>query len=271
MEKNKVKPKLNNGGKKEDNKTFSPQTNTLPFRLGSVRGLRKGNFPAISKLSKNNVNNININEEPYINIAQKTFTFDDIIFTSEFNSGNMKQCTQINENEYSILIALDCEGKTLSKTISNYKIWFYFGVKSMKEKNIKISIDNLNNFYKIFKNGYKIVYNELKLGETPSEFQNNYNENEEDNWKRLNEEYDISLDEKTNLLSIKFNYNLPENKYVLFAFCFPWSYEKNEAYLNYIKNNYNNQINEINLYYHDEILTLSKENRKIHLSLFLYN
>ena len=78
----------------------------------------------------------------------------------------MKQCTKINDNEYSLLIALDCEGKTLSNTVSNYKIWFYFGVKSMNEKFIKISIDNLNNFYKIFKNGYKIVYNELRIGET---------------------------------------------------------------------------------------------------------
>ena len=247
--------------KKNPHNSFGQKENNFPFRLNSVKGSSKSSLPSFTKIN-NNIND-NIIEEQ--NIGQKTFSFDDIIFTSEFNSGNMKQCTKINEGEYSILIALDCEGKTLSNSISNYKIWFYFGVKSTKEKNIKISIDNMNNFYKIFKNGYKIVYNELSLGITPSQFQNSYNENEENNWKRLEKEYIISLDEKTNLLSIKFDYNLPENQYVLFAFCFPWSYEKNESYLKYIKECYMSKMNEMNIYYHDEILTLSKEKRNIHL------
>ena len=240
---------------------FLKKGNVFPFRISSVKERNSflQPFPKINNIN----NNININEES--NIGQKTFIFDDIIFTSEFNSGNMKECTKISDKDFSILLALDCEGKTLSKNISNYKVWFYFGVKSIKEKNINICIDNMNNFYKIFKNGYKIVYNELDEGITPSQFQNTYKENKENNWKRLDIEYNISLDEKTNLLSIKFNYNLPENKYVLFAFCFPWSYEKNEAYLNYIKSNYINKINNTNMYYHDEILTLSKEKRKIHL------
>ena len=103
------------------------------------------------------------------------------------------------------------------------------------------------------------------MGITPSQFQNSYNENEENNWKRLNLEYNISLEEKTNLLTIKFNYNFPEDRYVLFAFCYPWSYDKNEIYLKTIKDNYINKKDETDIYYHDEILTLSKEKRKIHL------
>ena len=238
------------------------RTKDLQFRLNSVRNMKNNTqLPPFTK----NINNNLIEEIKVENIGQNTFSFNNIVFTSEFNSGNMKQCTQINDNEYSILIALDCEGKTLSNSISNYKIWFYFGVKSIDQRNIKINIENMNNFYKIFKNGYKIAYNELDIGVTPSDFQKSYNENEESNWKRLNTEYEISLDDKTNLLSIKFNYNLPENRYVLFAFCFPWSYEKNEAYLHYIKNNYLSKMNETNLYYHDEILTLSKEKKKVHL------
>ena len=238
------------------------RANDLQYRLNSVRNMKNNTqFPPFSK----NINNNIIEEIKVENIGQKTFSFNNIVFTSEFNSGNMKQCTKINDNEYSILIALDCEGKTLSNSISNYKIWFYFGVKSIDQRNIKINIENMNNFFKIFKNGYKIAYNELDMGVTPSDFQKSYNENEESNWKRLNTEYNISLDDTTNFLSIKFNYNLPENRYVLFAFCFPWSYEKNEAYLNYIKNNYLSKMNETNIYYHDEILTLSKEKKKVHL------
>ena len=241
----KTKQKLNNN-------SFFKQSNSAPFRLNSVKIIRKGNLPSLPKFS--------IYDEKE-NISQKTFTFDDIIFTSEFNSGNMKQCTQVKENEFSVLIASDCEGKYILNKISIFKIWFYFGVISEKERNIKISIDNLNNFYKIFKNGYKMCYNILEENETPSSYQNKYNENEEENWKRLETDYELNLDVENNLLSIKFNFDLPKKKYVLFSFCFPWSYEKNEAFLKYIKETNTNK----NIYYHDEILTLSKEKRKVHL------
>ena len=119
----------------------------------------------------------------------------------------------------------------------------------------------MNNFYKIFYNGYKICYNILEENETPSSYQNNYKENEELNWKRLETDYKLKLDELTNLLTIQFDFDLPKNRYVLFSFCFPWSYEKNELFLKYIKEN----IKDKSIYYHDEILTLSKEKRKIHL------
>ena len=126
---------------------------------------------------------------------------------------------------------MDCKGKSLFNSISNYKVWFYFGVKSIKEKNIFITIENLSNFSKIFKNGLKIVYNELDVGLIPTQFQNSYTEGEQNNWKRIDAQYNISFDKKTNLLSIKFIYSLPENRYILSAFCFSWFYEKNEAYL----------------------------------------
>jgi hypothetical protein len=233
-----------------NNNSFFKQPNALPFRINSVKIIKKGNIPSLTKTTTT--------EE---NISQKTFTFNGIIFTSEFDSGNMKQCTQINEDEFSLLIASDCEARYILNKISIFKIWFYFGVKSENARNIKISIDNLNNFYKLFKNGYKICYNILNENETPSSYQKQYTENEELNWKRLETDYELNLDEKENLLSIKFDFDLPKNKYVLFSFCFPWSYEKNEAFLKSIKTKIKNK----NIYYHDEILTLSKEKRNIHL------
>ena len=241
---------MNNTKHRLNNTSFFKQSNTAPFRLNSVKIIRKGNFPSFSKTY-----------DERENISQKTFNFKDIIFTSEFNSGNMKQCTQIKENEFSILIASDCEGKYILNKISIFKIWFYFGVISEKEKNIKISVDNLNNFYKIFKNGYKICYNILDEKETPSSYQNKYIENEELNWKRLETDYELKLDNENNLLSIKFDFDLPKKKYVLFSFCFPWSYDKNEAFLKNIKEKNKNK----DIYYHDEILTLSKEKRNVHL------
>ena len=237
---------------KLNSQSFFKQSNTAPFRLNSVKIVRKNHISSFSK-------NPTFDERE--NISQKTFNFKDITFTSEFNSGNMKQCTKIKENQFSILIASDCEGKYILNKISIFKIWFYFGVISEKERNIKISIDNLNNFYKIFKNGYKICYNILDENETPASYQNKYKENEEANWKRLDTDYELNLDIESNLLSIKFNFDLPKKRYVLFSFCFPWSYDKNESFLKHIKEKIKNK----NIYYHDEILTLSKEKRNIHL------
>ena len=237
---------------KLNSQSFFKQSNTAPFRLNSVKIVRKNHISSFSK-------NPTFDERE--NISQKTFNFKNITFTSEFNSGNMKQCTKIKENQFSILIASDCEGKYILNKISIFKIWFYFGVISEKERNIKISIDNLNNFYKIFKNGYKICYNILDENETPTSYQNKYKENEEANWKRLDTDYELNLDIESNLLSIKFNFDLPKKRYVLFSFCFPWSYDKNESFLKHIKEKIKNK----NIYYHDEILTLSKEKRNIHL------
>ena len=237
---------------KLNSQSFFKQSNTAPFRLNSVKIVRKNHISSFSK-------NPTFDERE--NISQKTFNFKDITFTSEFNSGNMKQCTKIKENQFSILIASDCEGKYILNKISIFKIWFYFGVISEKERNIKISIDNLNNFYKIFKNGYKICYNILDENETPTSYQNKYKENEEANWKRLDTDYELNLDIESNLLSIKFNFDLPKKRYVLFSFCFPWSYDKNESFLKHIKEKIKNK----NIYYHDELLTLSKEKRNIHL------
>ena len=237
---------------KLNSQSFFKQSNTAPFRLNSVKIVRKNHISSFSK-------NPTFDERE--NISQKTFNFKNITFTSEFNSGNMKQCTKIKENQFSILIASDCEGKYILNKISIFKIWFYFGVISEKERNIKISIDNLNNFYKIFKNGYKICYNILDENETPTSYQNKYKENEEANWKRLDTDYELNLDIESNLLSIKFNFDLPKKRYVLFSFCFPWSYDKNESFLKHIKEKIKNK----NIYYHDELLTLSKEKRNIHL------
>ena len=50
----------------------------------------------------------------------------------------MKNCSQLKENEFSVLIASDCEGKYIVNKISIFKIWFYFGVISEKERNVKI-------------------------------------------------------------------------------------------------------------------------------------
>ena len=102
-----LKPKLDNNN--NNNNINLKQFNNFQFRLNSVKIIRKDNTPLLSsKLSSN---------EEKGNIAQKTFNFKDITFTSEFCSGNMKQCTQIGKDEFELLIASDCEGKYILNKI----------------------------------------------------------------------------------------------------------------------------------------------------------
>ena len=71
----------------KNSQNFFQKENSFPFRLNSVNSTRKSELPPFTKFNNNTNNNENIIQEE--NIGQKTFSFDDIIFTSEFNSGNM--------------------------------------------------------------------------------------------------------------------------------------------------------------------------------------
>lgn len=196
-------------------------------------------------------------------VNQKEFSFDNVTITSNFNSANLVSCTQTTSDSFYLQIGSDCQGKVLPFPISSYKVWFYFGVKSSINQTLKITIENLNNFIKLFRSGYRIAYKELdEQFVTPSQFENSYTENEEYQWKRMSNEMTAILHEDTNLVETTFSYSFPANKYILFAFCFPWSYEKNIHFISYLsKRVEDNQ----DIYFHSTVLTQSKEKRDIHL------
>ena len=220
-------------------------------------------LPKISKIPEQQQPN---NQEQSINLPnknQKTFNFHNAIFTSEFNSGNMIYCEKLCEDTFRIQISHDCEGIELNRKIPIYRVWFYFGVKSFHTKELNIIISNLNNNLRLFKSGYEIVYRELEVNQEPKDFENSYNLNEELNWKRFNN-FTFKLNEEYKL-ELKLKHKFPKRKFILFAFCFPWSYDKNNAFLNYIDNQINNDSNESNIYFHNEILIYSKEKRNVNL------
>jgi hypothetical protein len=54
-------------------------------------------------------------------------------------------------------VSADCQGLTGTQ-FQIYRTWFYFSVECAEEKELKMSLCNLNNNSKMFNDGYKIVY-----------------------------------------------------------------------------------------------------------------
>ena len=68
-----------------------------------------------------------------------------------------------------------------------FKVWFYFGVKSTIPQILTLRIVNMNNYVKVFHSGNKICYRILEENQTPYNYENSYKLNEENLWKRFNE------------------------------------------------------------------------------------
>ena len=223
-----------------------------------------------------NTENLDINNlaNPYFshiplsinqNINQKTFNFDTVTITSEYNSGNLLNAEKISEDTFNLYMSQDCNGVELNHQISCYKVWFYFGVKSTIPQILTLKIVNMNNYVKVFHSGNKICYRILEENQTPYDYENSYKLNEENLWKRFNENFSYKVNDNNNL-ELYLTYEFPPNKYVLFSYCFPFSYTKIQKFLDF----YDNQINTItkdttNIYFHNEILTYSKEKRFLNL------
>ena len=169
---------------------------------------------------------------------------------------------RISEDTYNVYISSDCQDRELDHEIATYKVWFNFAVQSTITREMNINIVNLNNFLKVYRSGYQICIRELNYNEEPKDFENSYNLNEEIYWKRYGN-FTASVD-KENHLILKIKYKFESMKYVYFAFCFPFSYDKNNAFLNYLDNKINN--NDISkIYFHNEVLIQSKEKRNVNL------
>ena len=218
-------------------------------------------YPLTQKIPSSNIQN-NLSSQPYVNKAQNTFKFETVTITSEFNSGNMFHCKKISEDTYNIQIASDCQDKELDHQIPVYKVWFYFGVQSTITRDLNINIINLNNFLRVYKSGYQICIRELEYNVEPKDFENSYNLNEEIYWKRF-DNFTASID-KENHLILKIKQKFEEKKYILFSFCFPFSYDKNISFLNYLDDKINKDENS-KIYFHKETLIQSKEKRNVNL------
>jgi cytosolic carboxypeptidase protein 5 len=69
-------------------------------------------------------------------------------------------------------------------------------------------------------------------------------------------------DKKTLQITFEYNFKFEDEQGVLFSFCYPWSYQKNQKFLECIESNFSKNMD---LYYNREILSYSKEKRRLDL------
>lgn len=183
-----------------------------------------------------NIDNTQLNQdqkEIQLKINNKT-----IVFASNFNSGNMKSVSHIDNLHFDIELHSDCEDNL--KTTKKNRSWFFFSVTTFFNQNstLSFSIKNITNQYKNYLDGYKPVYyicrNQNDHDQLPDGFLN-----EKDlNWERLEEEIILRKVEDENelkerekpfrgLCDVSFKFQFKEDVYsVYFAFCYPYSYNK---------------------------------------------
>ena len=135
---------------------------------------------------------------------------DAITFSSQFDSGNMKNCTSDQPDTYNIYISPD---SIPYDPKGHYKTWFYFSVKGIqKDQEITLSIRNMGNQGRLFKNGLRPVYRSASNMK----------------WKRVHGKVDYKLNSQTNYFLVNWKHKFdkitgPEEE-VYFAYTYPYSF-----------------------------------------------
>lgn len=138
-----------------------------------------------------------------------TFTFPDIHFSSNFDSGNLQKVEKISNFHYALWVGPDCCNTLCEKSL---RTWFYFSVETKGFKTF--TIKNLNLQGKLFRDGMKPLYRSLGS-----------------EWKRV--ESTLLCDVKGDVGSffeVTFSFKF-EDSPVFFAFSFPWSYSDHKEFL----------------------------------------
>lgn len=164
-----------------------------------------------------------------------TFKFEEIEFSSDFDSGNLHRVEQVEEKYFALWVGPDCCNTLCEKSM---RTWFYFNVCA--SGNYKFTIKNLNLQGKLFRDGMK------PLVKTPTK-----------NWERF--EGSLTCDVKGDVGShfeITFSYTFQESP-VYFAFSFPWSYSDHKVYIAEVLKGCDRN----NVYLHHENLIYSLEKR----------
>ncbi|CAM9283901.1 unnamed protein product [Pylaiella littoralis] len=140
-----------------------------------------------------------------------TTVVNGLTFRSTFDSGNLARVALPAEQGgvggvYKLWTARDCEGGPNAKRNSS---WFYFGVAGGSANQIiTMRIMNLNNQYALYKYGMTPVF---RLSGNP-------------NWARLKQK--VVFEEEGRHLQLEFQFRFTrDSEEVLFAFCFPYSYD----------------------------------------------
>jgi len=261
-----------------------------------------------------------LKQKSKINENQKetTFTINNkqIIFSSNFNSGNMKSIAKQEESQL-FEIELHSDSEDNERNIKKNRSWFFFSVKTVFNFNntFMFNIKNITNQYKNYLDGYKPVFYICRNKDDHDQLPNGFLNEKDLLWERLESEVNVvKVDPKDEdkesekdkpyrgLCDVSWRFKFNEEMYsVYFAFCFPYSYNKiirfcekyvNDIYVNqavydykskeykiFNKSKYNSDTQYNNayrnilnsswlkdqIYCHKEVLTYSREGRKIEL------
>ena len=180
-----------------------------------------------------------------VSAQQGVFSFGDLVFFSNFDSGNLAAVERrpnnwVTPNQFELWVGADAS--QLGHTA--YRVWFYFGVRGMtKGSTIRMSIVNFSGMRSLFNNRYKIVW-----ATQPSR----------DQWFKLSS--DISYDPLPgNNARISWDFD-PQGDSLThyFAFAYPYSLDKLDRTLTSLT-----AILPQNTYFHREVLTYSVERRPV--------
>ena len=146
-------------------------------------------------------------------VQQTQWEFDSVQLTSKFDSGNLVWAEQTGKTEFDLWIGADCAGTEFESVT---RIWYHFLVEAPKGASITFSIRNLNQRGRMYKEGFRPFY------------KNNVPDGE---WVREPGEFSYGISEfNVNCYQVSFTHWFATEE-VYFAFCFPWSYQENQAML----------------------------------------
>lgn len=192
-----------------------------------------------------------------------TKTIGEITFNSNFDSGNLDRVEECHNSspdvvEFKLWIAPDCAGTGYE---NGNRSWFYFGISapaSQQGKTIRINIMNMNKQMRLYQQGMTPI-----IKTVPGR----------GGWERMRDRSECQMTDEGMMLS--FNHYLSESKRTTtyFSFCYPFSYNECQKYLNKLdrimdqQRPYFNQPEEEidSVYYQRELLCHSLDGLRIDL------
>jgi hypothetical protein len=168
-----------------------------------------------------------------ISAAEVDSAFGDIVFSSNFDSGNMDRVEQAPadaaadaENgpdngpappgrSFRVWIRADCAG---TEHETNHTTWFYFSVcGGAAGERVSIELMNMNNVARLYREGFRPV----TCSDSAPE------------WRRIGEQPAVARDPVTRKIRLRFPHEcsgaVGERTY--FAFCYPFSYRRQQQEL----------------------------------------
>ena len=183
---------------------------------------------------------VNATRGPVPQHRTQRFDLDSVVFTSDFDSGNLGKVEKVGQDVYHVWTAPDC-AETLAEVTC--RSWFYFRVTAPKGVMLTIVVKNLNLQGKIFREGHRPVY----CGA-------------DEVWNRITGLITYqAAGEDLSLFEVTFRHHFTEES-VCFAFSYPWSYEQNQVFLAHLVSTTPQDV-----YIHRENLIPSLEGRRCDL------